>query len=45
MVVEGIWNPKSMGMKLESRGFWSERVLKEEEKQATGDSPQERSPV
>jgi hypothetical protein len=45
LAAEGAWNPKSVGMKLESRGFWGERALKEEEKRATGNSPQERSPV
>jgi hypothetical protein len=32
MAVEGAWNTKSVRMKLESRGFWGERALKEEEK-------------
>jgi hypothetical protein len=36
MAAEGVWNPKSKGEKLGSRGFRGERVLKEEEKQATG---------
>jgi hypothetical protein len=45
MVTEGARNPKFVGMKLESRGFWGERALKEEEKWATGDSLQEWSPV
>jgi hypothetical protein len=45
MAVEGAWNPKSVGVKLRSRGFWGKRVLKEEEKRATDDLPQERSPV
>jgi hypothetical protein len=45
MAAEGARNLKSVGMKLESRGFWGERALKEEEKRATGDSLQERSPV
>jgi hypothetical protein len=45
MAAEGVWNPKSMGVTLGSRGFWGERALKEEEKRATGDLPQERSPV
>jgi hypothetical protein len=42
MAAEGVWNPKSMGVKLGSRGFWVERVLKEEEKWVTGALPQER---
>jgi hypothetical protein len=37
MAAEGAGNPKSVGMKLEGRGFWGERALKEEEKQATDD--------
>jgi hypothetical protein len=41
MVAEGVWNPKSMGAKLGSRGFQVERVPKEEEKRATGALPQE----
>jgi hypothetical protein len=45
MAVVGVWNPKSVGKKLESRGFQGERALKEEEKRATGDSLQERFPV
>jgi hypothetical protein len=45
MATEGAWNPKSVGMKLESRGSWGERALKEEEKRATGDLPQEWTPV
>jgi hypothetical protein len=39
MSAEGAWNPKSVGVKLGSRGFWSKRVLKEEEKRTTGDLP------
>jgi hypothetical protein len=42
MAVVGVWNPKSMGVKLGSRGFWGERALKEEEKRATGGSLQGR---
>jgi hypothetical protein len=45
MVVEGAGNPKSVGAKLESRGLWGERALKEEEKRATGDFFREWSPV
>jgi hypothetical protein len=45
MAAEEARNPKSIGMKLESRGFWGERALKEEEKRATDDSLQERSLV
>jgi hypothetical protein len=45
MAVEGAWNPKSVGVKLGSRGFQSKRALKKEEKRATGDLPQERSPI
>jgi hypothetical protein len=45
MAAEGAWNPKSVGVKLESRGLWGERALKEEGKWATGDLPQERSLV
>jgi hypothetical protein len=41
MAAVGVWNPKSVGVKLGSRGFWGERALKEEEKQATGVLPQE----
>jgi hypothetical protein len=41
MVAEGVWNPKSMGAKLGSIGFWVEQVPKEEEKRATGVLPQE----
>jgi hypothetical protein len=39
MVAEGVWNPKSMGAKLGSRGFQVERVPKEGEKQVTGALP------
>jgi hypothetical protein len=42
MAAVGVWNPKSMGAKLRSRGFRGERALKEEEKRAIGDLPQER---
>jgi hypothetical protein len=45
MAAEGVWNPKSAGVKLGSRGFRGEQALKEEEKRATGDLPQERSQV
>jgi hypothetical protein len=45
MAAERVWNPKSMGAKLRSRGFRGERVLKEEEKRATGALPQEWFPV
>jgi hypothetical protein len=45
MAAEGARNPKSIGRKLENRGLWGERALKEEEKRATGDLLQERSPV
>jgi hypothetical protein len=45
MAVEGVWNPKSEGEKLGSRGFRGERAPKEKEKRATGDLPQERSLV
>jgi hypothetical protein len=45
MAAEGVWNPKSVGVKLGSRGFWGEQALKKEEKRATGDLPQERSQV
>jgi hypothetical protein len=41
MVAEGATNPKSVGTKLKSRGFWGEPALKEEEKRVTGDSLQE----
>jgi hypothetical protein len=40
MSAEGARNPKFVGVKLERRGFWGERALKEEEKRATGDSLQ-----
>jgi hypothetical protein len=36
MAAAGVQNPKSVGVKLESRGFRGERALKEEEKRATG---------
>jgi hypothetical protein len=39
MAAEEVWNPKSMGANLGSRGFWVEQVPKEEEKQATDASP------
>jgi hypothetical protein len=45
MAAEEARNPKSVGTKLESRGFWGERARKEEEKRATDDLLQERSPV
>jgi hypothetical protein len=45
MVAAGVWNPKSVGVKLRSRGFRGERALKKEEKRVAGDSLQERSQV
>jgi hypothetical protein len=45
MAAEGARNPKSVGTKLEIRGLWGKRALKEEEKRATGVLPQERLPV
>jgi hypothetical protein len=45
MAAEGARNPKSVGMKLESKGFWGKRALKKEEKRATSDSLQEQSSV
>jgi hypothetical protein len=45
MAAVGVWNPKSVGEKLGSRGFRGKRVLKEEEKWATGGSLQGRFPV
>jgi hypothetical protein len=42
MAAEQAENPKSVGTKLGSRGFRVERMLKEEEKRATGALPQER---
>jgi hypothetical protein len=45
MAAEGARNPKSVGTKLEIRGLWGKRALKEEEKRATGDSLQEWYPV
>jgi hypothetical protein len=45
MAAEGVWNPKSVGVKLGSRGFRGEPALKEEEKRATSDLPQEQSQV
>jgi hypothetical protein len=39
MAAEGVWNPKSVGVKLGSRGFRGERALKEKEKRVTGDLP------
>jgi hypothetical protein len=45
MAAEGVWNPKSVGAKLGSRGFWGKRAPKEEEKWATGVLPQEWFPV
>jgi hypothetical protein len=45
MAAVGVWNPKSVGAKLGSRGFQGEQVLKEEEKRATSVLPQERFPV
>jgi hypothetical protein len=37
MVAEGARNPKSVGMKLEGRGFRGEQAMKEEEKRSIGD--------
>jgi hypothetical protein len=45
MAAEGVWNPKSVGAKLRSRGFWGKQALKEEEKRAIGVLPQERFPI
>jgi hypothetical protein len=45
MATVGVWNPKSVGARLRSRGFWGEQALKEEEKRATGVLPQEWLPV
>jgi hypothetical protein len=45
MVAERAENPKYVGMKLGSRGLWVERMSKEEEKRATGASPQEWFPI
>jgi hypothetical protein len=45
MAAERVWNPKSVGAKLRSRGFRGKRALKEEEKRATSALPQERFPV
>jgi hypothetical protein len=42
MAAERAENPKSVGTKLGSRGFWVERMPKKEEKRATGALPQER---
>jgi hypothetical protein len=39
MAAKEVWNPKSVGAKLGSKGFWVERVPKEEEKRATGALP------
>jgi hypothetical protein len=44
MAAERFWNPKSVGVKLRSRGFRGKRALKEEEKRAIGALPQERFP-
>jgi hypothetical protein len=41
MAAEEARNPKSVGAKLENRGLWGKRALKEEEKPTTGDSLQE----
>jgi hypothetical protein len=41
MAAEEVWNPKSAGAKLGSRGFQVEREPKEEEKRVTGALPQE----
>jgi hypothetical protein len=38
MAAVEVWNLKSVGGKLGSRGFWGKQALKEEEKRATGDS-------
>jgi hypothetical protein len=45
MAAERVWNPKFVGAKLRSRGFWGEWALKEEEKRMTGALPQEQFPV
>jgi hypothetical protein len=45
MAAERVGNPKSVGMKLGSRGFQVERMSKEEEKRAIGALPQERFPI
>jgi hypothetical protein len=45
MAAERVWNPKSVGAKLRSRGFWGKRALKKEEKRVTGALPQEWFPV
>jgi hypothetical protein len=45
MVAVGVWNPKSVGENLGSRGFRGERALKEEEKRATGVSLQGWFPI
>jgi hypothetical protein len=42
MAAERAENPKSVGTKIGSRGFWVEQMPKEEEKRATGALPQER---
>jgi hypothetical protein len=45
MVVERVENPNPMGTKLGRRGFWVERMPKEEEKRATGAWLQEWFPI
>jgi hypothetical protein len=45
MAAVGVWNPKSVGVKLGSRGFWGEQALKDEEKRVTGGLLQEWFPV
>jgi hypothetical protein len=45
MVAERVWDPKSVGAKLRSRGFWGKQALKEEAKRVTGVLPQEQFPV
>jgi hypothetical protein len=42
MAAEEVWNPKYVGAKLGNRGFWVERVPKEEEKRVTDALPQGR---
>jgi hypothetical protein len=45
MAAAGVRNPKSVAVKLGSRGFRGERALKEDEKRATGVLLQEWFPV
>jgi hypothetical protein len=39
MATERVWNPKSAGEKLGSRGFRGKQALREEEKRAAGALP------